>query len=68
MEKLLEELVTMIKDGSLTVDGVTIGNNAYDIEIGKDTDGFDGEIKLRVRSTDDVLALGNRLGGVMQDG
>ena len=67
MEELLKELATMIHEGSLQIEGVIIGNSGYEIELGKDADAFDGEIKLRVTSTWDVIELGNRLGKAMKD-
>ena len=67
MEELLKELTQMLHEGELQIEGVTIGNSGYEIEIGKNAEGFDGEIKLRVTSTCDVIELGNRLGKAMKD-
>ena len=67
MEELLKELSQMLREGSLQIEGVTIGNSGYEIELGKAANGFDGEIKLTVTSTCDVIELGNRLGKAMKD-
>lgn len=67
MEDLLKELEDMIKEGKLKIEGVTINNSAYEIELGNNTEGFDGDIRLRVTSEYDVIELGNKLGKAMKD-
>lgn len=67
MKKVLEALSVMVDSGELEIDGITIGNAGYEIEIGKGAEHFEGDIKLRVTSKHGIIDLGNIIAKAMKD-
>lgn len=67
MKEVLTALSNMIEKGELEIDGVTIGNSGYEIEIGNGAEHFEGDIKLRVTSKHGIIELGNIIAKAMKD-
>lgn len=67
MEAILRKLLSLSENNHLEVEGVTLSNAGYDIEIGQDNEKFDGEIKLRVKYNGNVIDLGNELSGALKE-
>ena len=65
MEAVLKELLVMLQDGKLTIEGVTMANEGYEIAVG-DGEGFNGELRLKVSSEFDVIELGHRIAKAMK--
>lgn len=66
MVKALQALTTLVAEGKLHIDGVTISNSSYEIELGAN-ETFEGDIKFRVTSEYDVIKIGNILDKAIQD-
>ena len=66
MVKLLEKLTELVEQGRLEIEGVTIHNSHFDIELGNDAEHFEGDIKLRVVMDTDVIQFGNMLSEAMK--
>lgn len=61
MKEVLAKLLELAESGRLEIDGVTLSNAGYEIELGRDAEHFDGEIKFRVKMDTDVITFGNIL-------
>ena len=66
MNEILGKLLALAQESELEIEGVTLSNSGYDIEIGQDNDTFEGEIKLRVKYKGNVIDLGNELSGALK--
>ena len=66
MEAILRKLLNLSENDHLELEGVTLSNAGYDIEIGQSNEKFEGEIKLRVKYDGDVIDLGNELSGALK--
>lgn len=66
MVEVLETLLALAKEGRLELDGLTLGNSGYEIEIGTNAEHFEGEIKLRVTMDTDIISFGNILSQSMK--
>jgi len=67
MVAVLEKLLTLAKEGRLTVHGVSISNEAYEIAIGDDNAHFTGDIKLAVEMDTDVIYFGTMLSNALKE-
>ena len=67
MKQVLTALSNLIEKGDLEIEGVTIGNSGYEIELGNNAEHFEGDIKLRVVSKNGIIELGNLITKAMKD-